>query len=167
MILLLVALLVAPCALAETDVTLNENCDAFDMYLSIPNGMAVTQTPLAIGSKGMIQVAGQDALQLVFALTPDDSYADVSLENLSSDEVEHIFGLALEDLENGKYETKANSHDVMILTMENGKKTEYITLALYKGYFFYMEAYHEDFSPLSDEECAIADSIADTLTIKE
>ena len=166
-LLLSALLLVAPCAVADTTVALNEIYDALDMTLSLPDGMTVTQTPLAIGTSGAVEVAGQETLKIVFALTPDDSYADMTLEQLTAEEVKTIFGLALEDLENGKYETKPNSNGVLILTMENGGKTEYIHLALNKGYFFYMEAFHEDFSPLTDAECAIADSIVDTLAVIE
>lgn len=167
--ILLAALLAfaATGAMAETVVKLNENDDSFDMTLSVPNGMAVTQTPMTLGVSGDIEVSEHEALKLVFALTPDDSYDGLKMEDLSAEDVQLLFGLTLDDAENGKFETKVNAQGMTILTMEDAQRAEHITLALYDGYFFYMEAYHEDFSPLDDEECAIADSLADTLTVAE
>ena len=154
-------------ALADNTVDLKENSDTLRFYLTLEDGVTVEQTPYDAGVVGTIDVEALDGLLIVFSLMPDDSYTGLEMNELSDAEVEALSGVVMEDMGNGTVERRDLPCGLQALNLRDENTTEYIDLTLAGGYFMYLEAYHADFTPLSETEISTAKAIFDSLGYEE
>lgn len=155
------------CACADDAVKLNENSDTLEFYMNVSNGMALEQYVADPGVVGTIEVAGLPELAIVFSLMPDDSYTDADMSELTQEDVESLSGRVMEDLGESASELYDMPCGLKAMIIADAARTEYITMTLKDGYFFYMEGMHGDFSPLGDDEIAAVRSAFDSLSYKE
>ncbi len=155
------------CACAEEAVKLNENSDALEFYLNIPNGMSLEQYAADPGVAGAIEAAGLPELFILCSLMPDDSYTDADMSELTPADIETLSGLVMADLGESASELYEMPCGLQAMVIRDQANTEYIAMTLKGGYFFYLNAFHADFSELSDEEIAAAKGAFDSLSYEE
>ena len=163
---LLAAMLALLCgvAIADEPVKLNENSDTLAFYINVPNGMAMEQYAYDAGVFGTIEIAGLDSLSILFSLMPDDSYADMDMSELTGADVTNLSGTVIEDLGESTSELYDMPCGLKAMVIRDVANTEYITMTLKDGYFFYMTGFHDNYSPLSAEEVAAVKNAFDSLS---
>lgn len=166
MLLAVVLALLCFSACAEDAVKLNENSDTLEFYINVTNGMALEQYAYNPGVVGSIEAAGLPELLIMFSLMPDDSYTDTDMSELTSADVEALSGVVIADLGESTSELYDMPCGLKAMVIRDANNTEYITMTLKDGYFFYMTGFHEDFSTLSDEEVAAVKGAFDSLSVE-
>lgn len=154
-------------ACAEDAVKLNENSDALEFYLNVPNGMAMEQNAFDPGVVGFLEAAGLPDLNILFSLMPDDSYTDLDMSELTQEDVSTLSGVVITDLGESTSELYDMPCGLKAMVIRDKANTEYIAMTLKDGYFFYMTGFHGDFSPLSEEEIAAVKGAFDSLSYEE
>lgn len=154
-------------ACGEEAVKLNENCDALEFYLDIPNGAALEQYVTDPGVTGTVETAGLPDLVIKFSLMPDDSYSDLDMSELTTADVESLSGLVMADLGESAKELYDMPCGLKAMVIRDAANTEYIAMTLKDGYFFYMTGFHGDYSPLSEDEAAAVKAAFDSFSYAE
>lgn len=167
MMLALTLALLCTGAYADEAVKLNENNDKLEFYLNIPNGMSLEQIATDPGVVGSIEIAGMPDLYLVCSLMPDDSYTGMDMAELTAEDIQALSGMVTEDLGESTQELYDMPCGLKAMEIRDTANTEYIAMTLKDGYFFYINAFHDDFSPLSEDEIAAAKSAFDCLSYEE
>lgn len=85
---------------------------------------------------------------------------------LSAEDVDSLTGRVTKDLGESTMELYNMPCGLKAMVILDTAKTEYITMTLKDGYFFYMEGLHSDFSPLSDDEIAAVRAAFDSLSFE-
>lgn len=151
-LLAVMMMLVCSGALAET-VKFLEDSSEFDIEMALPAGAAVgEQTSSALVSYCLITSEGLASVAITIA--PSDIYGDLSLKELSAEEVETLKAQAGEQYEDPELtvETTPSGNDYIFVNADEEGINAIFTV--YLGYFVELTQWHDDFSALTEADNA-------------
>lgn len=166
-VLLTVMLLVPACLALGEEVKISEGASSFDVSLTLPEGVTLTQEAGLLGVTGHFAIESMPNLNFSFSLAPDDQYADLDLEALTEEDKQLIFDEIAIDLGAATFDSKKTETGIPMLTVVSENRTEVMSIILIDGYFLYAEAHHEDMTALEDAELALLKQVWNTLTVTE
>ncbi|MFH1513817.1 MAG: hypothetical protein ABIG45_10740 [Bacillota bacterium] len=144
--------LVCSGALAET-VKFLENSSAFDIEMALPEGAVVgDQASTELVSYSEIMSEGLASVAVTIAAS--DIYGDLSMNDLSDEEVEQLKALAAEQFESAEMTveiTPSGNEYIFVSADEEGIDAIF---TLYLGYFVELTQWHYDFSEITDADSA-------------
>ena len=138
-------------ALAET-VKFLEISSAFDIEMALPEGAAVSdQASSELVSYNKITSEGLASVAVIIA--PSDDYGDLSMKDLSEEEVEQLKALGTEQYEAAvvSVEITPSGNQYIFINTEDGIDAIF---TLYLGYFVELTQWHDDFSELTEADTA-------------
>lgn len=166
--LLMVAMLltVAFGALAEEKVRLHTSTDTLVVELTLPEGAVITSTQ-AVGDSTITTVSKEGVAPVHIVIAPSEMYENTqSLADLPDEEKEGLLQLVCEQYENplSELETTPSGNEHYIIDT-NGESDVHIIFTLFKGYFFELTQWHDDYAKLNEEDMNFHHAIAEGLWV--
>lgn len=144
-------MLVCSSALAES-VRFLEESSAFDIEMELPQGAVVGVQ----GSSELVsycEIMSEGLASVIVTIAPTDIYGDLSMNDLSDEEVELLVMLASEQYEAPEVSIEITPSGNMYIFIETEDQIDSI-FTLYLGYFVELTQWHDDFSMITDEDNA-------------
>ena len=165
--LLMVALLMTVAFGASAEkVKLNTSASGFEVELTLPEGAVITSTQ-AVGDNTITVVSKEGVAPVRIVIAPSELYDNTqSLVDLSDEEKAELLQMVCEQYENPLSEietTPSGNQHYMIDT--NAESDLHIIFTLYKGYFFELTQWHEDYATLVEADMTFHHAIAEGLWV--
>lgn len=151
-LLAVIMTLICSGALAET-VKFLENSSDFDIEMELPEGAAVgDQISSALVS--YCEITSEGLASVAVTIAPSDIYGELSLKDLSEEEVEELKAQAGEQYKDPEMtiETTLLGNDYIFVNADEEGINAIFTL--YLGYFIELTQWHDDFSPITEADNA-------------
>lgn len=146
-----ILLLGSTSAFAEV-VTFAEDSPEFNIEMELPEGASVGEQ---VDSElvSVCQIASDGVASVYITIAPSDIYDDLSMNDLSEEEVENLKALASEQYDNPEMTIEITpSGNKYIHVVTNVGISSIFTL--YRGYFVELTQWHDDYSELTDTDYA-------------
>ena len=152
LLIAIMLLLVCGSALADT-VRFLEDSSAFDIEMELPDGAAVGERESSeLVSYCLITSEGRASVAITIA--PSDIYGDLSMNDLSDEEVEQLKALAAEQYEDPELSVEATPSGNSYIAVDADEEGIKSVFTLYLGYFVELTQWHEDFSEITEADDA-------------
>ncbi len=164
-LLLMLALLFALGAAAAQNVEIYREDSLFYIEVTLPNG-ARTETPVAEDTmtRTNVEFITPGRPSVVITVTPDETYAGLSLSDLSREEVELIISGITVEMTNPEVEIRktAEGYEYVVCNEGTAANDASDTVILVNGYFMMVHVFYPDYSELTPEDMEIGPSIVET-----
>ena len=143
-------MLVCGGALADTVRFLEDSSD-FDIEMELPEGAAGEHISTDLGNYYLITSEGLAPVAVTIAAS--DIYGDLSMNDLNDEEIAELEALASVQYEmpEASWETTPSGNGYIFISADEGIDAIF---TLYLGYFIELTQWHEDFSPITEEDSA-------------
>jgi hypothetical protein len=151
-LLAVIMTLVCGGALAET-VKFLENSSEFDITMELPEGAVVgdqTSSPLV----SFCEITSEGLASVAVTIAPSDIYGDLSLKDLSDEEVAELEAQAAEQYEDPEITIETTPLGNQYIFVNADEEGINAIFTLYLGYFVELTQWHDDFSPITEADNA-------------
>ncbi len=139
-------------ALAET-VKFLEDSSVFDIEMALPDGAVVgDQDSSELVSYSEITSEGLASVAVTIA--PSEEYGDLSMNDLTEEEVEQLKALVAEQFESAELTVEITPSGNAYIFVNADEEGIDAIFTLYLGYFVELTQWHDDFSELTDADNA-------------
>lgn len=145
-----------------------EGDDDFDIYMTLPDNVVITGAETTDDFTHIdIAIEGNDHLWVSVIIAPDELYADMSLADLTDEEVNELVGWYTEEMVMPDVQrlTNNNGFDYIILNESTEDNDSSETVTLVKGYDIMISVTMDDYSELNKGEETIGFALMDTLQV--
>lgn len=155
-------------ALAAEEYKVLENFDSFDVTVTVPDSMTITQVDRAEWIDTEITYADGHEPAFHLHITPTEEYVGLSFADLSEEEQNTMIATIEEDFMEPVQELYTTpSGNLVLLIKETADSGSFATIqTLYRGFLIYLYCAYDDFAPVTDGDIATMKQIIEGLKLE-